>query len=118
MFVCQICNSRVKPGSVECPNCHSHEISNLGIQYKKPDQKGISQQPARQDIFVGAQNINLPLNIEKPEIKKSKDKKDKTKKKEKIHKSDEIKMMSDPNDRADNDIDEVQQSMNDLCYDG
>jgi len=106
-------------------------ISNLGIQYKKKDQRGVSQQPGTQDMYVAAQSLSLPPEMDIPMMTGEEDpmsarpideekteEKGKKKKKERIHRSEEIKMMSDPNeDNSDSNIDEIQQSMDDLAYD-
>ena len=127
MDVCTVCNSRVAPGSTECPNCHSRSFATLGIQYNKQDQKGVSQQPKIPDMYVKAQNLSLPLNMETPimdepedkdDKKVKKEKKEKKEKRERIHKTDEIKMLSDPDENnSDTDIEEIQQSMSDLGID-
>ena len=78
-------------------------------------------------MYVKAQNLSLPLNMETPIMEKPEDKDDKKVKKEKkekkekrerIHKTDEIKMLSDPDENnSDTDIEEIQQSMSDLGID-
>jgi len=136
MNVCSVCNSRVAPGATECPNCHSKMLTNLGVQYKKKDQKDVSQQPAIQDMYVSAQNLSLPPAMDDPmmpgledsmsvapempptdEDKKNRKRIEKKKEKERVHRSEEIKMMSDPNENSDSNIEEVQQSMDDLAFD-
>jgi len=108
-------------------------VNNLGIQYKKKDQRGVSQQPGTQDMYTVAQDLALPpqigppmmpgaedpLAVELEDEGEEKSKIEKKKKKERIHRSDEIKMMSDPDeDNSDTNMDEIQQSMDDLSYDG
>lgn len=103
ILICSVCNARLSPGAIKCPNCNSTDIKNLGLQDKKKDVRGVSPQPTTQQMTISAQktlsNRKLP-------------------RRKKIHRTEEIKMLSDPLDDNSADKEDIEDSMYNLCYDG
>ena len=125
--ICLDCNSRVSDQSMECPNCGSKKLKIIGIQPRTPNPKGKSPSPKKsipeyvqQGIPLTSSNnshdflFNSKLDYKLIEAKK------------KQYYSEEFKMLLSPpeeeNENSDNsdnvDINDIEQSANDLAIDG
>jgi len=128
--ICLNCNSRVSPGDMECPNCHSKNLDFVGVQPRMPDFKGKSFSPKNETPEYIQQGIPLTSSVKNTDFlfdsssdhKIVEAKKPIKKKPEKEYKSEEFKMLSDPFDndteKSDKDIDEIVQTTQDLAIDG